>query len=97
MKGVKEMRSTAGEGHASVLLEFDAGFDAKKALNDVREKVDVAKSELPGDTDEPTVNEINVALFPVLTVTLSRTDSGTQPVKNRQRPERPHRGSAGST
>ena len=27
ISGVKEMSSTASEGHASVLLEFDAGFD----------------------------------------------------------------------
>jgi multidrug efflux pump len=69
--GVKEMRSTASEGHASVLLEFDAGFDADQAMLDVREKVDLVKPELPEDTDEPTVNEVNVGLFPVLTVTLS--------------------------
>jgi multidrug efflux pump len=71
IEGVKEMRSTAGEGHASVLLEFEAGFDSDAALIDVREKVDVAKSELPEDTDEPTVNEVNVGLFPVLVVVLS--------------------------
>ncbi len=71
IEGVKEMRSTAQEGHASVLLEFDAGFDSDKALQDVREKVDLAKVELPADTDEPSVNEVNVALFPVLVVTLA--------------------------
>jgi len=71
IEGVKEMRSSAEESHASVLLEFDAGFDSDKALQDVREKVDLAKTELPADTDEPSVNEVNVALFPVLVVTLA--------------------------
>lgn len=71
IEGVKEMRSSAEEGHASVLLEFDAGFDSDQALQDVREKVDLAKSKLPADTDDPTVNEVNVALFPVLVVTLA--------------------------
>ena len=37
----------------------------------MREKVDIAKAELPGETDEPTVNEVNVGLFPVLVVALS--------------------------
>ncbi|OED40719.1 acriflavin resistance protein [Chromatiales bacterium (ex Bugula neritina AB1)] len=69
--GVKEITSTASEGHGSVMLEFDAGFDPGVALADVREKVDIAKSKLPGDTDDPVVQEINVALFPVLTVSLS--------------------------
>src|SRR5207247_6760379 len=37
---VKEMRATAYEGGAYVLLEFEAGFDSKSALADVRAKVD---------------------------------------------------------
>ena len=70
IEGLKEMRATAVEGHATVVLEFDAGFDADQALDDVREQVDVAQTELPDDTDEPTVHEVNVALFPVIVVTL---------------------------
>ncbi len=69
--GLKNMSSTASESHASVLLEFDAGFDGEAALLDVREKVDKAKGNLPAAADEPTVNEVNVALFPVLSVSLS--------------------------
>lgn len=71
IEGIKEMRAVSGEGHASVTLEFDAGFDADKALLDVREKVDAAKSKLPADTDEPQIHEVNVALFPVLSLALS--------------------------
>jgi multidrug efflux pump len=71
IEGVKEMTSIAREGHASVTLEFTAGFDSKRALDDVREKVDTGKTKLPADTDEPSVNEVNVALFPVLTISLS--------------------------
>ncbi|MCG8358052.1 MAG: efflux RND transporter permease subunit [Kiloniellales bacterium] len=71
IEGVKEMRATGYQGGANVLLEFEAGFDADTAIADVREKVDLAKPELPEDSDEPTVHEINLALFPVLVVTLS--------------------------
>ncbi|CAE6939095.1 MULTISPECIES: efflux RND transporter permease subunit [Pseudomonas] len=71
LEGVKEMSSVSSEGHSSVTLEFDAGFDAKVALADVREKVDTARSKLPDEADEPTVTEVNVALFPVLSVGLS--------------------------
>lgn len=73
LEGVKEMTATATEGHASVLLEFDAGFDANLALADVREKVDSARSRLPSEADEPQVHEVNVSLFPVLSVGLSGT------------------------
>ncbi|MDA0367935.1 MAG: efflux RND transporter permease subunit [Proteobacteria bacterium] len=71
IEGIKKMTATASEGHASILLEFEAGFDADGALDDVREKVDIAKVELPDDTDEPTVNEISTSGFPVLVATLS--------------------------
>lgn len=71
LEGVEEMSATASEGHASVMLEFDAGFDADQALQDVREKVDIARADLPQEAEEPRVNEVNVALFPVLTIGLS--------------------------
>src|SRR5262249_11150351 len=68
---VKEMRSTAFEGGGFVLLEFEAGFDSKTALADVRAKVDDAKRDLPKDADEPSVKEVNLSLYPVLVVALS--------------------------
>ena len=71
IEGVKEMTASGYEGGASVTMEFDAGFDADKALEDVRESVELAKPDLPADTDEPTVHEVNFSLFPVLLVTLS--------------------------
>ena len=71
IEGVKEMRSTAHLSGANVVLEFEAGFDADQALIDVREKVDLAKPELPQEAEEPIVEEVNLSLFPVLTVTLS--------------------------
>src|SRR3954447_23903505 len=68
---VKEMRSTAFEGGGFVLLEFEAGFDSKSALADVRAKVDTAKHDLPRDVDEPQVLEVNLSLYPVIVVGLS--------------------------
>lgn len=71
VEGVKEMRATASEGHASLILEFQGGVPIDPALQDVRDKVDQAKPDLPEDTEEPVVREINLSLFPVLVVTLS--------------------------
>ena len=71
IEGIKELRGIASEGHAAIILEFDAGFKSDDAMRDVVQKVNVAKSKLPADTDEPLVNEINVALFPILIITLS--------------------------
>ena len=74
IEGVKEMTATAGEGHASITLEFSVGVDLAQAMADVRDAVDLAKPKLPDDTDEPTVNEITLAsVEPVLSVVLYGT------------------------
>src|SRR5215210_2362525 len=67
---IKEMRSSAYEGGGNVVVEFEAGFDANRALADVRAKVDDAKRDLPRDADQPQVREVNLSLFPVLVVAL---------------------------
>ena len=69
--GLKRLTANAGEGYASVELEFEPGFDADDALEKVREAVDRASSELPDDAFDPVVTEINTALFPILTAILS--------------------------
>jgi multidrug efflux pump len=67
---IKEMRSQSYEGGGYVLVEFEAGFDANRALADVRAKTDQAKHDLPRDADEPIVQEVNLSLFPVIVVGL---------------------------
>ncbi|MGO2233002.1 efflux RND transporter permease subunit [Marinomonas sp.] len=71
LEGLKELKSTASEGHASIMLEFESGVNIDQAISDTKDKVDRAKSELPDDADEPTVTEINLSTFPVLRVNLS--------------------------
>ena len=71
VEGIKEIRSTAYTGGGNVLLEFNPGFNADKAMQDVREKVDRAKGDLPNEADEPTVNEVNLSAFPILLISLS--------------------------
>jgi multidrug efflux pump len=68
---LKQMSAAGFEGGGYVLLEFEAGFDPDVALQDVRAKVDDARAELPADADEPSVNEVNLSLFPVIIVALS--------------------------
>jgi multidrug efflux pump len=71
IKDVKEMRSSAYQGGGNVLMEFNAGADLGKALDDVRSKVSDAKRDLPQGADEPGIFEVNLSEFPVLVVTLS--------------------------
>jgi len=71
LDGLKEITSTASTGHAAIVLEFKTDIDHDEASTDVREKVDQARSKLPGDAKEPTVHEINFSLAPMIAVVLS--------------------------
>ena len=68
--GLDKMTSASTEGYSSVTLEFDAGENIELILDDVREAVDAAKPDLPDDSDEPKITEINISMFPILTVAL---------------------------
>lgn len=72
IEGIKEMKSTASSGHASVVLEFYIDVDIKDALIDVREQVNQAKGKLPQESDEPIVKQVTLATEnPALTILLS--------------------------
>lgn len=71
IEGLRKFTAQSSEGHASVTLEFDPGFDPDTALADVRERVDIARSSLPDEAEEPRVMEVNVSEFPVLSIGLS--------------------------
>ncbi|NCF50152.1 AcrB/AcrD/AcrF family protein [Gammaproteobacteria bacterium] len=57
VEGIKEMVAEAYEGGASVIVEFEAGINTDRALQDIRERVDNAAAELPSETDDPTISE----------------------------------------
>lgn len=71
LEGLKELTAIASEGHAGIVLEFQIGTDKNKVLADIRDKVDLAKAELPADADEPAIFETNFSLIPTIIVTLS--------------------------
>lgn len=68
---IKEMRSLSGEGVSAITLEFDPEEDIDDVMAKVREKVDLAKPELPTDAEDPLILELNFSAFPILLVNLS--------------------------
>ena len=64
--GLKTMTSTASQGYANIVLEFEAGFDDEKAEDDIRLAVDRAKPKLPQDAEEPIVTPINLSEQPII-------------------------------
>ena len=71
ISGIKQLKSYAFEGSGVILIEFHAGFDSDKALQDVRAKVNDTEHKLPDNTDKPVIKEINLSLFPVLNIILT--------------------------
>ncbi|MFN3238174.1 MAG: efflux RND transporter permease subunit [Pseudomonadales bacterium] len=70
IEGMDEVISYAGEGRATIVLRFDYSFDPDQALLDVREAVDRAKVKIPSTAEEPIINEVAAADFPIITVSL---------------------------
>ncbi|MDH3298309.1 MAG: efflux RND transporter permease subunit, partial [Gemmatimonadota bacterium] len=68
---VKTLTSRSVEGFSSVNVEFEAGVDMTEALQQVREKVDIAKPELPFAAEEPAILEFSFENFPILQVNLA--------------------------
>ena len=77
LDGLDELRSTSTEGVSTVIAEFFPDKDIDEAGREVREAVDRAKVEFPGDVEEPIVSDIDFADFPVLTVNLQTEGSLT--------------------
>ena len=74
IEGVKKIQSVSAEGLSSINIEFVTGTDIDKALQDVKDKVDEAKSELPADLeDDPAVFEVNLSEMPIAVYSLSGT------------------------
>jgi multidrug efflux pump len=71
LDGIKRMTGIASESHGGIFVEFETEVDIDQAITDTREKVDLAKAELPADAEEATVNEINFSLQPTIVVSLS--------------------------
>ena len=69
---VEEIRSTSAEGISTVAVKFLPSVDIDDALQKVRDKVDQAKKDLPGDLpDDPSIQEVNFSDLPVIRVVLS--------------------------
>lgn len=71
INGVKDIRSTTTESFSSVVVEFDLDVPISIASQRVRERVDLARTELPPDAEEPFIVEIDLDDFPIMTINLA--------------------------
>ena len=72
LNNVKDIKSTSVQDFSSIVVEFTPGVELGKAIQDVKDAVDKAKSELPSDLDrDPNVLEVNTSDFPIMNVNIS--------------------------
>lgn len=72
LKKVKKFKSTSIQDYATIVVEFNSDVDPKDALQEVKDKVDKAKSDLPQDLPtEPNIFEMDFSEFPIMNVNLS--------------------------
>ena len=72
VNGVKEISSTSAQDASLIFVEFNTDVNIKTALQDVKDAVDKAKSELPSDLlFDPLVQDIDFSEFPIININLS--------------------------
>ncbi len=71
INGIDEIRSTSVEGVSSIVVEFTPDVNVDEATQKVRDKVDLAKPDLPEDVEEPLINEIDFSEFPIMNINLA--------------------------
>ncbi|MCS6981601.1 MAG: efflux RND transporter permease subunit [Flavobacteriales bacterium] len=72
LKKVKKFTSTSIQDYSTIVVEFESDVSPSKALADVKDKVDKARTALPQDLpSDPDVFELDFSEFPILNVNLS--------------------------
>lgn len=69
--GVRHISSTATDGTATIIVEFELETDSDRAANDVKDAVAKVRDELPDVISEPIVQRLDVTGFPILTYAVS--------------------------
>jgi multidrug efflux pump len=71
LSGIDNIKSTSTEGVSTIIVEFTPDVSMDDANQKVRDKVDLAKPDLPQDAEEPIVSEIDLSEFPVMVINLA--------------------------
>ena len=66
IEGVKKLTSKSKQGQTSISIEFEIGEDLDRAAQDVRDRVDRARFDLPKEVEPPIVQKLDMSGFPVM-------------------------------
>lgn len=71
VSGIEELRSVSVEGVSMLMIQFVVEKDPDVAAQEIRDRVNRARSLLPDDIDDPVVEKLDLDAAPILSIALS--------------------------
>jgi HAE1 family hydrophobic/amphiphilic exporter-1 len=68
ISGVKKVTSNALDGYATVLVEFNYEKDLEQATQEIRDKINTIRNDLPPEMKEPVLTRVNPTDFPIVSL-----------------------------
>jgi HAE1 family hydrophobic/amphiphilic exporter-1 len=68
--GINEISSTSSKGFSSIAVQLEPSADTNVVLNDIRSKVDQAKSSIPEDAEDPVIQSLTGGEEPIFVLKL---------------------------
>ena len=72
---LKHISSTSRENTSVITLEFEYGYDIDVLTNDVRDKLDMVKSMLPDDSENPIIFKFSTDMIPICILSVEAKES----------------------
>ena len=72
---LKHITSTSRENTSVITLEFEYGYDIDVLTNDVRDKLDMVKSLLPDDSENPIIFKFSTDMIPICILSVQASES----------------------
>jgi HAE1 family hydrophobic/amphiphilic exporter-1 len=75
VSNLKHISSRSSENLSLITLEFEFGYDIDVLTNDVRDKLDMVKSSLPDDVNDPVIFKFSTDMIPILLLSVQADES----------------------
>jgi HAE1 family hydrophobic/amphiphilic exporter-1 len=72
--GVRDMQSEVSQGVSTTQIQFELGEDLQKVTDEVRQRVDQTRANLPREIDPPQVQRLEIDSSPIMTYAVSSPD-----------------------
>jgi HAE1 family hydrophobic/amphiphilic exporter-1 len=75
VSNLKHITSRSSENLSLIILEFEYGYDIDVLTNDVRDKLEMVKSMLPDDANDPIIFKFSTDMIPILLLSVQAEES----------------------